>query len=217
MLSEKDKLFISDKIQSASAQEIKEFALKCAEILSSTEESKTPPEDLNPGEGDLIPSLCGPSIFVYWNGPSDEKIKHGERLEYLSWHKDGERIGVKGYSGGVHFVARNHISAEPSAKFRPINPNSLWSSEEERQEFINKFGPGFGHAKAVVVRPECQNPTALMLRQIADQIDSGDKIITSMVIKNETKEGMPTEDGWRTISATGKSTITVEIVEDLAQ
>jgi len=85
--------------------------------------SKTPQEDLNSGEGDVTPSHCCPSIFVYWNGPSDGKIMHGERLEYLGWHKDGERIGVKSYSGGVHFVARDHISAEPPAK-QNLGPNT---------------------------------------------------------------------------------------------
>jgi len=221
--------------------------------------SKAPQEDLNPGEGDLVPSHCGPNIFLYWNGPSDEKIMHGERLEYLGWHKDGEKIGVKSCGGGVHFVARDHISAEPPAKentflskafaecdksikkiiedrlkaagkpvrhFAPISPgdelrdltDSILKRQMEDMEraLYQVEYPVLEHPFGKSDEPECQNPTALMLRQIADQIESGDKTLTSMEIKNETREGMPTDDGWRTLSATGRTIITFEIVEDLA-
>lgn len=139
MLSGKDKQFISEIIKTASVSEIKEFARKCAEILSK--ESKTPPTKEKSFLSEAFARL-------------DESIKRiiEDRMRAASGDKDA----ISKLSGGG-----------------PINPNSLFINEEERQEFIKKFGPNSGHRKGVIVEPEYQNPAAAHFVTTDDFIESG--------------------------------------------
>jgi len=91
---------------------------------------------------------------------------------------------------------------------KPINPNSLFNSEEERQEFIRKFGPNCGPSKTLIGsssfdnEPEYQNHAAAHFVTIADFIESGRYRVT----RSECVQPEETEN---------RFILTVEIVESL--
>jgi hypothetical protein len=142
---------------------------------------------------------------VYYAGPEIEGRSHPEFGESCMVQRiNGDSITAV----STHFileVSKEHLSKTPPAKEK--------SSADIAADNIRKaFSVLNNRLRPIDEQQEYKNPTALILRQIADQIEFGSKRLISMTIENETEDRE--SKGQISHHLTGHTNCTFEIVDN---